>query len=91
VDQLNDDLYFAVASAFDYDALAHGKRVLLWRTRMTVSAAGVALDQSLPAVIATAGPYFGREMTEPSTVVRRVKEGRVEIGPAAVVEPEKKR
>jgi len=90
MEQSNTDIYFVVASAYDYAAMAKGHHILLWRTRMTVSAAGVNMTQSLPALIATAGQYFGKDMPEPAALVRRAKEGRVEIGTATVVEPSSK-
>ncbi len=86
VDQANSDIYFIVASAYDYQAIAQKKRVLLWRTRMTVSAQGVNMTQSLPALILSAGPYFGKDMPEPAALNRRVKEGRVDVGIPTVVD-----
>ena len=43
----------------------------LWRTRMTVAAQGVSQEQTLPTLIATAAPYFGKDMTEPETLSKR--------------------
>lgn len=65
---------------------AGNRRVLLWRTRMTVATDGVSQLQSLPVLIATAAPYFGREMDEPAVLTpRTIREGRVEIGESVVV------
>ncbi len=86
VDHATEEMYFVVASAYDYSAAAKHERKLLWRTRMTVSSAGVSQDQNLPALIASAAPFFGKDMAEPEVLTPRVKEGRVEIGPATVVE-----
>jgi hypothetical protein len=91
-DQAADDLYFVVASAYDYDALAKGERKLAWRTTMTVSAAGLAMEETLPPLVASAAGYFGREMAEPEVGSRRIsREGRVDIGEAKVVEDPPKR
>lgn len=88
VDQAADDIYYVVASVYDYKSLAEKRRRLLWRTRMTVSAKGVSEDLSLPTLIATAAPYFGREMDEADTLVKRtVPEGKVDIGTPTVVPP----
>ncbi len=88
VDQAVSDVYYVVASAYDYAALAKHERRLLWRTRMTVAAAGVSEEQTLPTLIATAAPFFGREMTEPSIFAKRaVRDGQVELGTPTVVEP----
>ena len=86
-DQTADTVYFVVASAYDYRAAAAHERKLLWRTRMTVSATGVSQSQSLPALIATAAPFFGKEMADPETISKRpVPEGKVKIGEPTVVE-----
>ncbi len=87
-DQADTDLYFVVASAYDYQALAAGQRHLLWRTSMTVSSRGLSMGESLTPLIATAGPYFGRDMISPEIATRRIsreREGHVEIGPLTVV------
>lgn len=92
VDQAVSDVFYVVASAYDYAALARGERRLLWRTRMTVAAAGVSEEQTLPALIATAAPYFGRDMTAPEIFAKRaVREGNVELGTPTVAEPALKR
>lgn len=88
VDQSAEDLYYVVASAYDYASLAKKQRVLLWRTRMTVAAQGVSQEQTLPTLIASAAPYFGKEMTEPEILNKRaVPEGNVEVGVPTVVDP----
>ncbi|MBI5770682.1 MAG: hypothetical protein HZA93_23090 [Verrucomicrobia bacterium] len=86
VDQTANDVYYVVASAYDYGALLRKERRLYWRTRMTVAAQGVSQDQTLPTLIATAGPYFGKDMPEVEILSRRATpEGKVEIGEAVVV------
>jgi hypothetical protein len=86
IDQAFDDVYFVVASAYDYAAAGQNQRRLLWRTRMTVDSKGVAMIDTLPTLIDTAAPYFGREMTEPETLIKRaLKEGNVEVGTPRVI------
>lgn len=88
VDQAAEDVYYVVASAYDYASLAKNHRVLLWRTRMTVAAQGVSQEQTLPTLIASAAPFFGKEMVEPEILTRRpVRDGNVEVGVPTVVEP----
>ncbi len=78
--------YFVVASAYDYIAMRKGKRVLLWRTKMTVNSSGVSMSETLPTLVVTAGPYFGREMAEAVTLTRRIsREGKVEVGTPRVI------
>ncbi|HEX2854547.1 MAG TPA: hypothetical protein VHO24_15055 [Opitutaceae bacterium] len=89
-DQALGDLYFVVASAYDYAAVTQGQKKLVWRTTMTVSTGGVSLRETLGPLIATAAPYFGRESTKPEIVARRVaREVRVEVGIPTVVEEKK--
>jgi hypothetical protein len=85
LNQITDDLYFVVASAYSYPDMLAKRRVLLWRSRMTVASAGVSQQGSLPALIMSAAPYFGREMNEPA-VTRRRQEGRVDIGTLRTLE-----
>lgn len=87
VDQAAADVYYVVASAYDYTSLSKKQRVLLWRTRMTVAAQGVSQEQTLPTLIASAAPFFGKEMPEPEILTKRaVREGSVEVGVPTVVE-----
>lgn len=82
LEQVAGDVYFVTVSAYDHAALARGQRVLLWRTRMTVSADGVSQTDSLPTLINSAAPYFGRDMSEPATLTPRTfPKGRVTLGP----------
>jgi hypothetical protein len=92
VNQSFGDLYYVVASAYDYAAMQAKRRLLLWRTRMTVASAGVSAAQTLPSLIHTAAPYLGREMAEPEMIYRRaIQTGAVEIGAATVIEGDVRR
>jgi hypothetical protein len=87
VEEAFSSCYFVTASAYDFAAMAKGTRVLLWRTKMTVDSIGVSMSDSLPPLIASAGPYLGRDMTETVTVTRRMlREGRVEVGTPTVLD-----
>ena len=86
VDQAAEDVYYVVASAYDYRSITTKTKRLYWRTRMTVADQGVAQRQTLPTLIASAAPYFGQDMPESEILSKRpVQEGTVEIGPATVV------
>jgi hypothetical protein len=80
--------YYVIASAYDFEALEQrGEKRLLWRTKMSIEAQGVSTEEIFVPLIANAGPYFGREMTEPLMVKKRIlRDGNVEIGTATVVE-----
>lgn len=86
-DQAREELYFVVASAYDYRSLAQGQRKLAWRTTLTVTSAGLAMTETLMPLVASAAPFFGRETLEPEIGSRRVsREGHVFIGTPTVVE-----
>lgn len=84
-EQSDTSLYYVIASAFDVAEIAKGHRVLLWRTKMTVDAGGVSMTQTLPTLVASAAPYFGREMEGPAALVQQMREGRIEYGEPTVV------
>lgn len=88
LNQVAGDVYYLVASAYDYQSVVANQKILLWRTRMTVASRGVSQQQSLPALVLNAGPFFGREMKEPEILFKRtVREGSIEMGTPTVVEP----
>jgi hypothetical protein len=91
LEEVYSSSYFVVASAFDYASLAQNRQVLLWRTKMTVNTLGVNMVESVPPLIASAAPYFGRDMEAPMLVSKRIsRDGKVEIGEAKVVEEDVK-
>jgi hypothetical protein len=88
MDLAAQDLYYVVASAYDRGSVAADQRQLLWRTRLTVAADGMAQRQSLPVLIAAAAPFFGHETPEPEILRKRsLRRGNVEIGTPTVVPP----
>jgi hypothetical protein len=87
MDQATDSCYFVVASAYDYSSVATHVKLLLWRTRMTVNSRGVSQPQSLPTLVVSAAPYFGRPMENAETLIRRaLRNAQVEIGTPTVIE-----
>ena len=86
MDQAANELYYVVASAYDYPSFARKERKLLWRTRMTVNSSGVSQVQTLPTLVENAAPFFGKDMAEPEILFKRVREGQVTIGPLKVEE-----
>ncbi|HEX2852808.1 MAG TPA: hypothetical protein VHO24_06185 [Opitutaceae bacterium] len=89
VDEAFGSCYFVIASAFDGAAIAKGEKRLLWRTKMTVNSEGVALADTLPVLISSAGGYFGRETNGTVTVEKNVlRNAAVKVGtPTIVAEP----
>jgi hypothetical protein len=85
-EQTAGDIYFVVASAYDYASLAKGERKLAWRTSMTVNTSGVSMRETLPPLIATAAPFFGRETPTPQIEVKKFPRKEViEVGTPRVV------
>lgn len=86
VEQASAACYYVAVSAYEYATVARGRKVLLWRTKMTADSRGISMVETLPSLIATAGPYFGREMEHAATPMRRIpRQGRVEVGTPQVV------
>jgi hypothetical protein len=87
LEQIHGGLYYVIISAYDHDAMAKGKRVLLWRTRLTVDSTGVSFSDTMPALLANAAPYLGRDTGRPGTFSKKMlRTGTVHIGEATVVE-----
>ncbi len=87
VEQAQADCFYVVASAYDAAALARGQKVLLWRTKMTTAAQGVAMADVLPRLMVAGEAYFGRDMPGPALLSGPLDPaGRVEVG-APVVMP----
>lgn len=67
-DLASEDLYIAVVSAYDLNALADKKKKMLWTTRISCPSRGFWLGDVLPTMMAISGPNIGREMNKPSWV-----------------------
>lgn len=61
----SDDFYIVVVSAYDLDALRQKRKQLLWMTRIATPSLGFDLGESMPAMLAIAGPHLGRETARP--------------------------
>jgi hypothetical protein len=78
---LKEDRFFAIVTAFKWTDQRPHQHVLLWTAKMSIPSRGLAFDQVLPALIATGGPFFGRETTKRQQVtVPLLREGRVNLG-----------
>ncbi len=85
-DQALGDLYFVVASAYDYQGISAGRRTLMWRTKMTVSGRGVSAVETVRPILAAAAPFFGRQMPEPAVAMPRLRRWEVIVGKPVVIE-----
>ncbi len=78
--ELEQDRYFVVLTAFDYQALVRNKKQkFLWEVRFSIREHGNQFDKRLPAMVALASDYFGRNSNGLQHI--DVPEGRVDIGP----------
>ena len=86
-DLATEDLYVAAISAYDYGAASRQQKVLLWTTKISCPSRGLALAETLPAMLALAGPYIGRETAKPVSVKATDKfKPEIKIGDPTVVE-----
>jgi hypothetical protein len=77
--ELEEDRYFVVLSAFDYQALVKSKKMkFLWEVRFSIREHGNAFDDKLAAMTEKASEFFGRD----SGGLRHesLPDGKVEIG-----------
>lgn len=83
---MRDDRYFVIVSAYDFEAGREKKKVLLWQAKMSTPSNRVSLAEVIPSMITAGGPRFGRETRLPESVTAPLaKEGKVDIGTAVVV------
>ncbi|MBX3737403.1 MAG: hypothetical protein KF715_11970 [Candidatus Didemnitutus sp.] len=60
-----EDFYIIVVRAYDLHALKDKQKRLLWMTRIATPSLGFVLGESMPTMLAIAGPHFGRETERP--------------------------
>lgn len=60
-----DDLYVAAISAYDWKPDKKGRPVQLWNTRIGAPSRGFWMPTALPAMVAIATPFIGRETDQP--------------------------
>jgi hypothetical protein len=86
-DLATEDLYVAAISAYDFGAASRQEKVLLWTTKISCPSRGLAMPETLPAMLALAGPYIGRETVKPvSLKATETFKAEVKIGDPTVVE-----
>lgn len=86
MDSSTSNLYVASIQAFDEAAAQRDQTVLLWHTKISCPATGLAMDSSLRTMIRLAGPNIGRETPKPVLVTEPEKNAKVEIGELKVLE-----
>lgn len=87
MDVASDDLYVAAIASYDYAAMRQKQKVLLWTTKISCPSLGLDLKETLPTMLAIAGPNIGRETAKPVWINASEKyKAEVQIGEAKVVE-----
>ena len=82
-----EDRYFVVVSAYDFDAAQNKKKVLLWRAKMSTASAGFSMQDVVAALITGGAPHFGRETLRPAwETTPLVNRGKVNLGDMQVKE-----
>jgi hypothetical protein len=77
--ELEEDRYFVVLMAYDFQLLSKQKKhKLLWETRFSIREHVNAFDKQLPAMVLGASRYFGSDTK--GLVHDTLPEGRVELG-----------
>ena len=83
MDDIESPRYYVIVQAYDFQAAAiDGRRKLLWTTRISIPASGSEFSKCLPAMLADATEYFGRES---GRLIRRYREGVVRLGELEIV------
>jgi hypothetical protein len=91
VEQTLGSIYFVVITAIDPILAAQGKKVVLWRARMSVDSNGISLSDALPALLSHSAPFLGRDMDDAATMTPKLMRGKekIDIGESTVVEDAK--
>ena len=61
----SEDQYFLAVAAYDRASVLQRKRTLLWMTRLAADSRRVWLPETLPALIASGGRFFGKDSDLP--------------------------
>lgn len=86
-DLSTEDLYVAAIAAYDFASATRKEKVLLWTTKISCPSRGLAMPETLPVMLALAGPNIGRETPKPvSTRATDKFKPEVKIGDPTVVE-----
>ena len=82
-----DDRYFVIVSAFDFDAAQKKQKVLLWRAKMSTDSGRVTMEDVVASLITAGGPHFGRETLRPAWETTPLENrGKVNLGELQVKE-----
>ncbi len=87
IDASKDDLYIAAISAYAINQRDPKHPALLWNTRISAPSRGFWMPEALPAMLAIASPYVGRETSKPVWIRATEKfKPEIHLGDMRVVE-----
>ncbi len=79
LNELEEDRYFVVLMAYDFQLLLKQKKhKLVWETRFSMREHVNAFDKQLPAMVLGASKYFGKDSN--GLIHDTIPEGRVDVG-----------
>ncbi len=78
LNELEEDRYFVVLMAYDFQAMKHKQSKLLWETHISIREHSNAFDARLLGMVAGAAGFFGRDSG--GLKHRDVPEGQVLLG-----------
>jgi hypothetical protein len=61
LNELEEDRYFVVLMAYDFQAMKHKKSKLLWETHISIREPSNAFDERLLGMVSGAAGFFGRD------------------------------
>jgi hypothetical protein len=79
LDELEEDRYFVVLMAYDFQAMTKRKSKLLWEAHISVREHSNEFDKRLLAMVTEAAPFFGADSTGLQHLT--LPDGKVEVGP----------
>ena len=78
LDELEEDRYFVVLMAYDFQAMTKKKSKLLWEAHISIREHSNEFDKRLEAMVTEASPFFGRDSR--GLQHQELPEGKVELG-----------
>jgi hypothetical protein len=79
LDELEEDRYFVVLMAYDFQAMTKKRSKLLWEAHISIREHSNEFDKRLLAMVTEASPFFGADSRGLQHQV--LPEGNVEVGP----------
>jgi hypothetical protein len=84
---IDEERYFIILMAYDYQKLKEGETVMLWRTRYSMRALGQSFTAAIGQMNEVAGDYYGQNMK--GLITKRFnEEANVKIGEVEVIDSE---